>query len=208
MSWSPPKHAHRDVGRFNEAAATYDQHHLQRRIFEPVQRTVLELAAAEVPRPAAILDVGCGTGRLLRSAHDRFPGARLRGVDAAVEMVKQARSAAPDIDFVQGTAEDLPFGDAEFDLVFSTLTFHHWADQRRAIADVARVLAPAGRWVLADLIPRGPMRWIFRLVRQERFHERGRLDALLAPAGLTVVAEHRVPRVWGQITALAIAASG
>src|ERR1700747_2985254 len=98
---------------------------MQRVIFEPVQRTVLDLAASEVAQPASILDVGCGTGRLLRSAARRFPQARMTGVDAAPEMVKQAQTLTSDgnITFAQATAEALPFADESFTLVFSTLTF-------------------------------------------------------------------------------------
>ncbi|MGH7765544.1 MAG: class I SAM-dependent methyltransferase, partial [Candidatus Dormibacteraceae bacterium] len=120
---------HNDVERFSEWAPAYDRHHLQRRVFEPVQRMVLDLAAVEVPQPQAILDIGCGTGRLLRTCEQRFASARLEGVDAAEGMIEQARSSASgsSIGFQLGTAEHLPFGDAEFDIVFSTMTFHHWA---------------------------------------------------------------------------------
>ncbi|HKV89226.1 MAG TPA: class I SAM-dependent methyltransferase [Candidatus Dormibacteraeota bacterium] len=198
---------HDDVERFSEWAPSYDRHHLQRRVFEPVQRIVLELAAKEVPQPEAILDIGCGTGRLLRIAEQRFAGARLEGVDAAEGMIKQAQASAPSgskVGFQLGTAEHLPFSDGEFDLVFSTMTFHHWADQSQGIAEIARVMNPQGRWLLADFIATGPMRVVFALVRPRRFHERGRIDSLLAPARLRVAAERRVPGLWGQVSALAI----
>jgi ubiquinone/menaquinone biosynthesis C-methylase UbiE len=87
-------HSHGDVERFSRWAPKYDRHYLQRLIFEPVQKAVLELAAQEVPHPEAILDVGCGTGRLLRTAAEQFPGARLEGVDAAEGMIQQAKASA------------------------------------------------------------------------------------------------------------------
>src|SRR3989440_10276061 len=99
-----------DVDRFNRWAATYDRHVLQRLVFEPVQRTLLEMAAVEVPKPGAILDVGCGTGRLLRAAEPMFPLARLEGGDAAAEMSREARAGPPGggrITFAHAPAERL-----------------------------------------------------------------------------------------------------
>jgi ubiquinone/menaquinone biosynthesis C-methylase UbiE len=147
----------RDVERFDQWAETYDRHWMQRIFFDPVQERVLDLAAAEVARPRAILDVGCGTGRLLRKAAARFPDADLLGVDPAPQMLKQAATAAEDsgIHFMEAGAEHLPFPDDRFNLIFSTLTFHHWSDQARAVGEVARVLTPGGRWLLADFGGRG-----------------------------------------------------
>ena len=190
-------HSHGDVGRFDEWASTYERHWMQRLIFDPIQSTLLDLAASQVPRPAFILDVGCGTGRLLRTASQRFPGARLEGIDAAPQMVEQAISLLPPnapIDIQQATAEALPFADGQFDLVFSTMTFHHWADQKKGVSEVARVLAPNGRWLLADFVGRGLMRSITQLFRLHRFFDRKRLDAFIAEAGLVVVAER--PSRW------------
>jgi ubiquinone/menaquinone biosynthesis C-methylase UbiE len=196
-----------DVDRFNRWAATYDRHVLQRLVFEPVQRTLLEMAAVEVPRPGAILDVGCGTGRLLRAAEPMFPSARLEGVDAAAEMIRYARAALPAgsrITFAQATAESLPFPDGVFDLVFSTMTYHHWADQRQGIAEVGRVLARGGRWLLADFVASGLMRHVRRLLRLRRFPERGEIGGMLASAGMGVVAERRVAGVGSQVPILVI----
>ena len=200
--------AHRhDVDRFNRWAGDYDQHWMQRVIFEPVQRTVLKLAAEQVPQPDAILDVGCGTGRLLGLAQSRFPGAKLFGVDAAIEMVRQAQTSHPDgaIRFQQAVAEELPFPDASFDLVFSTMTFHHWSDQGRGIAEVARVLRPGGRWLLAEFVASGFVGLIRRVLRLHQFPERADLQRRLVVSGLQVVAEERVQGLHGQIAVMAIA---
>lgn len=197
-------HSHGDVERFSRWAPKYDSHYLQRLVFEPVQQAVLELAAQEVPRPTAILDVGCGTGRLLRTAGERFPGARLEGVDAAEGMIEQARASAGPagaINFQLATAEHLPFPGAQFDLVFSTMTFHHWAGQRRGVAEIERVMTPEGRWILADFVPTGLLRYFRRLFRMNRFLEKEELEAMLASAGLRVVAGRRVQ---SRISVLAI----
>ena len=197
----------RDVERFNRWASTYDRHRLQRWVFEPVQKTLLDLAATEVPHPKAILDVGCGTGRLLTSAEKRFPGAALEGVDAAIEMVKHAQAVLPAgsrIRYQQATAEKLPFRDEQFDLVFSTMTFHHWADQQKGISEVARVLKPGGRWLLADFIATGAMRWVFRIVRTRRFHEVGKIKSMLGPANLAYVTQRGVPGLRGQVSVVVV----
>lgn len=198
----------RDVDRFNRWAGTYDRHWMQRRIFEPIQRTVLELAAEQDEQPAAILDVGCGTGQLLRAAELRYPGAKLEGVDAAAEMVNQAAASRPagsTIGFQQATAEELPFPDGEFDLVFSTMTFHHWNSQRTAIAEVARVLTPKGRWLLADFVAVGWIKYVRRLLRQHRFPDHAVLEGMLSEAGLESVEERRVPGLGGQVAVIVIA---
>ena len=202
-------HHHRDVGRFDEWAPTYEQHWMQRRIIGPVHDAVLELAVAQMPRPITGLDIGCGTGRLLRSAAQRFPKADLVGVDAAPEMIKQARSMRPpgaSIHFQQASAEALPFPDDEFDLIFSTLTFHHWGEQERAVGEVSRVLAPGGRWLLADFMPAGLMVLVARLMPIGRGVRRKRVEAMLASSNLAVVAERRVPGTAGSIPVLAIGA--
>ena len=196
-----------DVERFDRWAATYERSYLQRLVFEPVHRTMLSVAVAERPDAEAILDVGCGTGRLLRSAEELFPSARLEGVDAAAEMVKQAEAILPSgsrIRLHHAVAEELPFQDRLFDLVFSTMTFHHWADQRAGIAEVARVLTPSGRWLLADFVATGFMRYVRRLFRLRKFPDRSVLDPMLAGASLTVTSSHRVAMVGSQVPVLVI----
>ena len=200
-------HSRGDVERFNRWSGSYERHYLHRFVFDPVQEAVLDQAAAAVPRPVAILDVGCGTGRLLRAAEQRFPGAALEGVDAAPGMVKHAQAFLPAgsrIRFQLATAEKLPFANGQFDLVFSTLTFHHWDDQRGGISEVARVLKPSGRWLLADFVPDGFMRYLRRALRLTQFPERAQLDAMLRPAGLRVVGERKVRGLRGQVPVLAI----
>jgi len=199
--------ADHDVERFNRWAESYERHPLQRLIFEPIQRTMLEVAASEIPAPRSILDVGCGTGRLLRAAAEMFPEARLEGVDVAAEMVRVAQANTPAgarINFRLAGAEALPFGDGLFDLVFSTMTFHHWADQRAGIAEVARVLAPVGRWLLADFIASGVMKYVRRVFRLRRFPDRRDMLPMLAAAGLEVATERTVRGVGRQVPILVI----
>jgi ubiquinone/menaquinone biosynthesis C-methylase UbiE len=190
-----------DVERFNRWAPHYEHHFLQRLVFEPMQRTLLEVAVSEKPDAGAILDVGCGTGRLLRATKALFPDARLEGVDPAAEMVKQAQAESESgITFRQAFAEDLPFGDRAFDLVFSTMTFHHWADQARGIGEVARVMTADGRWLLADFVRTG----LFRLLPIARFPSRPGLERKLHEGGLEIRLWRKVPRLGRQVLILVI----
>jgi SAM-dependent methyltransferase len=127
-------------------------------------------------------------------------------VDAAIEMVKQAEASTgpgSSIHFQQATAEELPFPDSQFDLVFSTLTFHHWHDRSKGVTEVARVLAPGGRWLLADFMATGLIRYVRRLLRMTQFPEQAELDVILAHAGLAAVAARTVPGLGGQVSVVA-----
>ena len=144
----------RDVAAFGERAQRYDEDWRGRLHHQIADRTA-DLALACVPAPAKILDVGCGTGYLLGRLADRVAQARvLAGIDAAPAMIQVATGAATDarLRFVVGTAEQLPWPGQTFDLVVSTTSFDHWADQRAGLAQCARVLAPGGCLVLADLL--------------------------------------------------------
>jgi ubiquinone/menaquinone biosynthesis C-methylase UbiE len=125
----------RDVAAFGERAPGYDEGWRGRMHHQIADRTA-DLALTCVPAPRRILDVGCGTGYLLGRLAARAPQAQvLAGIDAAPAMIEVARAAAADdrLRFVVGTAERLPWPAATFDLVVSTTSFDHWADQREGL---------------------------------------------------------------------------
>jgi ubiquinone/menaquinone biosynthesis C-methylase UbiE len=143
----------RDVAAFGERAQRYDEGWRGQLHHQIADRTA-DLALTCVPAPRRILDVGCGTGYLLGRLAARLPQAEaLDGIDAAPAMIEVARGTAADdrLRFEVGTAEQVPWPAASFDLVVSTTSFDHWADQRAGLAQCARVLAPGGCLVLADL---------------------------------------------------------
>ena len=102
-----------------------------------------------------ILELGTGTGETARAVLDKHPQAHLTTIDGSPRMVRVARENLPAhrVDVVLGRLEDpLPAG--PFDLVVSALAVHHLEGEGKAdlYRRVAAVLAPAGRFVLADVV--------------------------------------------------------
>lgn len=189
----------RDVERFDRWAPTYDRSWAQWIFFGPIHRGAVNVAKGLKPDPTRIIDVGCGTGALLRVAARHFPETDLVGADASAEMIRMAdaANALPDrLRFVRAPAEELPFADENFDLAFSTISFHHWADQRQGLREVARGLAPGGLFLLADHFVIPLQRVFFATPkRRERFHTRAEVDNMLGEAGFAQIRWHDIHRI-------------
>jgi ubiquinone/menaquinone biosynthesis C-methylase UbiE len=111
-----------------------------------------------------VLDVATGSGNTALSAARRF--CEVTGVDYVPELVEQARSRAEAerlaVQFEVGDAEDLPYADASFDVVLSTLGVMFTPDQERAAGELLRVCRPGGRIGLANWTPDGFIGNMFR----------------------------------------------
>ncbi len=103
----------RDVLRFHNWSRTYERSLGQVFLFDPVHRKVVGLVAARLNgnAPRAVLDIGCGTGRLLRRVSQHWPDAKLFGVDPAEGMLDNARRLTPTATFLAGQGESLPVAD-------------------------------------------------------------------------------------------------
>jgi ubiquinone/menaquinone biosynthesis C-methylase UbiE len=186
----------RDVEAFHRRATGYesgwrgDLHHR-------IADRAADITIACEPAPRRVLDLGCGTGYLLRQLATRCPQATdLIGLDPASGMIKVAAAASRDarLHFSTGVAERVPYPDQHFDLVVSTTSFDHWADQRAGLLECARVLAPGGHLVLTDRFS-AVLTPTMLVGHRGRARTVGRANALLAAAGFQSAIWHNLSGV-------------
>jgi SAM-dependent methyltransferase len=102
---------------------------------------------AQISSGEKVLDVACGTGVLAREAAVR--GATVTGLDVSMAMLAVAGRLSPDIVWRHGTAEALPFGPEEFNLVVSQFGLMYVVDRIGAVREMLRVLDGSGRLAVA-----------------------------------------------------------
>ncbi|MFT3910557.1 MAG: methyltransferase domain-containing protein [Ferruginibacter sp.] len=91
------------------------------------------------------LDIGCGTGNYTIALAEK--GYRFYGVEPSEAMLNKAQKRNAKIEWLTGTAENIPFANNTFDGVMATLTIHHWKDLQRSFKEIFRVLNNKGRFV-------------------------------------------------------------
>ena len=188
------------------------------RLYDPVvavtsrergfKRRLLE--HARIKDGESVLDLACGTGTLAIAVKQEVPKAGVEGIDADPAILARARRKAKDagvkIDFDEGLSTELPYEDRSFDVVLSTLFFHHLTDEAKADSaeEIRRVLRLGGRLLIADWgRPQDPlMRALFLNVqlldgfRTTASNVAGRLPEILREARLkrvSVVDRMRTP---------------
>ena len=154
------------------------------------------LRLAHLEPGESVLDVGCGTGTLAIAAKRQVgKTGMVYGVDASPEMIaraeKKARKAGVQVVFKQAFAQSLPFSDAQFGVVMTTVMLHHLSPtaRRELAVEIRRVLKPGGRVLAIDFGGTSRMKKSFL----DHFHHRhGDIElkhiiAMLNEAGLNIV---------------------
>lgn len=96
-------------------------------------------------RGESILDIACGTGVVARLAEQRGHAGRLVGIDLNTAMLAVARVKSATVEWVEGSALDLPFNANSFDVVLCQLGLQFFPDRPLALKEMVRVLKPGGR---------------------------------------------------------------
>jgi len=144
---------------FDEVARHYDRTNgVLSMGASPLWRAATVKAIA--PQPGErVLDIAAGTGT--SSAAIARSGADVVALDFSPGMISVGRRRHPQLEFVEGDATALPFGDAEFDVVTSSFGLRNVKETCQALAEMYRVLKPGGRLVICEFSK--PPRAIFRL---------------------------------------------
>jgi ubiquinone/menaquinone biosynthesis C-methylase UbiE len=126
-------------------------------IKSPPLRDLCKEAAEEITATMAsgrVLDVGTGPGYLPLEIAKRAPSLDITGIDLSPAMVKIAgtnakrRGYSDRVRFLHANASNIPFEEGDFDLVVSTLSFHHWARPLECLKELHRVLKEKGEaWI-------------------------------------------------------------
>lgn len=142
-----------------------------------------------------MLDVGCGTGALLRELGERLSATvELVGIDPARAMIEVAQGELgelPNVRLEVAYAERLPFPDAHFDLIVSTVSFHHWGDQGGGAERSPPRARPGGRLLLVDHFATGWLR-VFNAVARRNMRTARDLERLLEGARLAPLETVRI----------------
>jgi len=196
------------VAEYAKAARHYDEKwafYVEATTRETLRRLPLNAASR-------VLDVGCGTGELLRRIRANVPDALLAGLDPVPEMLDVAREKLSGHDDLRvGYADRLPWNAGTFDVVVSCNMFHYISEPLRALREIARVLRPTGALVLTDwcddyfacricnLYLRLTNRAFYKTYRQAECLE------LLKVAGYEVQSfeRYKISWLWGLMTAVA-----
>lgn len=152
---------------FEESAEYYDES-FDGKFVKPMYEHILRRLKKE--ERARILDVGCGTGNVLK---ELVNGSRqLYGVDLSEKMVEIAKERLKDNAVIEAAdAKELPFENASFDILLCNASFHHYPQPKAVLEEMGRVLRPGGILLIGEGYAFQPFRTFLNIYF--RFSHRG-----------------------------------
>lgn len=145
---TPERELQEEFNRWAQAGRGEEMEESHLPIVEPT------LALMDLQPSDRVLDVGCGSGWLVRRLAARVPKGSVMGIDVSDEMIRRAqlsRAGATNIKFVQGTAEEIPAPPGSFTKVLSVESAYYWHNPAHGMAGIFRVLEPGGSaWILIN----------------------------------------------------------
>ena len=132
--------------KFDIRASAYDdgiEGRLSKRFYD------LLLSQVELNDGVSVLDVGCGTGTILKKLeeHNNIIGS---GIDIEKNMIAEAKSKCPNMNIFVSGCTDTPFRDCEFDIITACMAYHHFSDKKGFAKEASRVLKSDGYLYIVD----------------------------------------------------------
>lgn len=112
---------------------------------------IAEAVLGKINTEGHLLDIGCGTGLFLERYLREGTNRTATGIDISPGMIQKARIRYPDLPYVVGNAEILPFASDTFDSISSLLAFSYLQKPKNSLIDCKRVLVPGGRLAVCTL---------------------------------------------------------
>lgn len=176
--------------KFDKRASVYDTH-IEGRLSEKAYHLITD--NIKIDPDDKVLDVGCGTGTILKRLNDlcRIQGF---GIDIEEEMIKQAKSKLPQMNIQKCDCGNTPFENEMFDHVIACMTFHHFHDQMAFAKEMSRILKKGGRLYLVDPKLPGLFRKIVNSILiihniAGKFNTNQEISSIFNPYGLVIEQE-------------------
>lgn len=172
-----------------------------------MKNIILNEAFKEAPNAKSILEVGFGKEDILNSLHHIFPTAKIYGIDPqpkSISLAQRKYNHHKSIEVTKSPVETLPYPAGTIDLVITNMSFHHWTNKKKGLAEIARILRPEGVLILGDPLSTGIIsnrfiHWLAEKTDGGKFTKPEVLDQMLTEVGIKVLRKQVVPKSGGTL---------